>query len=130
MPVLVRYVALQIPGWSLASLAAYSAWNWWAVSWELALGALACWVAKDFMLYPFVRKAYALGPSKLIGPEQLVGSLAVADDALTPGGYVRVQGERWQAESSRPVAPGANVRVRAVRGLTLQVEPADDAPDP
>jgi membrane-bound serine protease (ClpP class) len=42
-------------------------------------------------------------------------------------GMVRVHGELWRAESSRPVQEGETVRVLRVEGLKLYVEPADVA---
>lgn len=129
MPVLLRYVLLQLPGWALASALLYAARSEWGLSGPLALGALAVWIAKDFVLYPFVRSAYALAPSRLIGPEQLIGREGVAEDALSPLGHVRIGGERWRAESSHPVPPGGRVRVRSLVGLTVQVEPVGDSND-
>jgi membrane-bound serine protease (ClpP class) len=60
----------------------------------------------------------------MIGPEALVGAVGVAQQALTPQGQVLVHGELWLAESANPVAPGTSVRVRAVDGLKLLVDPA------
>lgn len=59
------------------------------------------------------------------GAEGLVGEegralTAIAADAT---GQVGVHGEIWRATSSNPIAPGTRVRVAAVRGLTVVVEP-------
>ena len=40
-------------------------------------------------------------------------------------GQIRVHGEIWRATSAVPLAAGRGVRVTAVDGLTLLVEPAD-----
>jgi membrane-bound serine protease (ClpP class) len=63
------------------------------------------------------------------GKEELIGAHGVALAQLTAGaeGMVRVHGELWQAESSRPVNEGEAVRVLRVEGLKLHVEPADVA---
>ena len=59
-----------------------------------------------------------------VGLETLVGRRAVVVTALAPRGQVRVDGEIWQACSPRAAAdPGADVVVRAVDGLTLEVDP-------
>ncbi|MBM7062307.1 nodulation protein NfeD [Pseudomonas sp. UL073] len=63
------------------------------------------------------------------GDAGLVGSLAAvaavqADDPL--GGWVQLQGERWQVRSSAPLWPGQRVRVVAREGLRLAVEAADN----
>ena len=86
-------------------------------------------LAKDLVLYRFLRHAYADGPSEVIGPEVLVGARGVAEGDLAPSGYVRVRGERWRAEALAPgIAGGAAVIVRRVRGLSVQVEPLDEPP--
>lgn len=59
-----------------------------------------------------------------VGVDTLVGRPATVLTALAPRGQVRVAGEIWQAESPQPVDPGVAVVVRAVHGLTLEVEPA------
>jgi membrane-bound serine protease (ClpP class) len=46
-----------------------------------------------------------------------------ARTALEPTGKVFVHGEYWDAVSSAPVASGGEVRVVAVDGMTLRVEP-------
>ncbi len=63
------------------------------------------------------------------GKEELIGSRGVAVARLSAGaeGMVRVHGELWRAESSRPVQEGEAVRILRVEGLKLYVEPADVA---
>lgn len=58
------------------------------------------------------------------GREGLLGQLAQVRNRLAPEGYVHLEGERWRARSiGRPVEPGEEVRVLAVQGLELTVEP-------
>lgn len=59
----------------------------------------------------------------MIGPDALVGAVGVAQQPLAPRGQIIVHGELWLAESDAPVAAGESVRVRAVDGLKLLVEP-------
>jgi membrane-bound serine protease (ClpP class) len=61
------------------------------------------------------------------GKEELIGShgIAVAQRAAGEEGMIRVHGELWRAESSRPVQEGETVRVLRVEGLKLYVEPVD-----
>ena len=63
------------------------------------------------------------------GKEELIGSQGVAVEPLPAGaeGMVRVHGELWRAESSKPVQEGEPVRILRVQGLKLYVEPADVA---
>jgi membrane-bound serine protease (ClpP class) len=63
------------------------------------------------------------------GKEELIGSQGVAIGPLAAGavGMVRVHGELWKAESSKPVQEGEAVRILRVEGLKLYVEPAEAA---
>jgi membrane-bound ClpP family serine protease len=61
-----------------------------------------------------------------VGVETLVGRTARALSGIDSSGQVRVEGEIWSARSETSIAPGAEVVVRAVEGLTLVVEPAGE----
>jgi membrane-bound serine protease (ClpP class) len=64
------------------------------------------------------------------GSEELIGAIAEVREPLDPTGQVFVSGALWQARVSEgTIAPGNRVRIRAVDGLTLHVEPVAD-PDP
>ena len=56
------------------------------------------------------------------GPESMVGGSGRALQDFTGQGQVRAFGEVWQAQSDKPLAKGAKVRVKAVNGLVLTVE--------
>lgn len=62
----------------------------------------------------------------MIGPEALVGAVGVAQQPLAPAGQILVHGELWQAESTTPIAAGERVKVRAVEGLKLLVDPVQE----
>ena len=57
----------------------------------------------------------------------LVGATGEVSERLAPSGQVRVLGEIWEARSSSELPPGSRVRVVAVDGLILEVEPVDEA---
>lgn len=59
------------------------------------------------------------------GQEQMVGATGEALDTFDSHGYVRVHSERWEAKTLRPVTKGQRIRVRAVEGLTVTVEPLE-----
>jgi len=59
----------------------------------------------------------------LMGGEGMIDEIGQARTALAPVGKVFVHGEYWDAESSSPVESGAEVRVVAVEGMKLRVEP-------
>ncbi len=55
---------------------------------------------------------------------RLTDSLCEVLPATADASWVRCHGERWMAQSSQPLQAGQQVRVRARRGLVLDVEPA------
>jgi membrane-bound serine protease (ClpP class) len=57
----------------------------------------------------------------------LLNEVGQARTALSPDGKVFVHGEYWDAISSAPVDAGASVRVVAIDGMKLRVEPAGQA---
>jgi membrane-bound serine protease (ClpP class) len=59
------------------------------------------------------------------GQEGMIGEIGVARTALGPDGKVFVHGELWNATSRAAIAEGARVRVAAIDGLQLMVEPAE-----
>ena len=59
----------------------------------------------------------------LMGGEGLLNEIGEARTTLAPTGKVFVHGEYWDAVSSSPVEQGGEVRVVAVDGMKLTVEP-------
>ena len=66
-----------------------------------------------------------------IGREWMIGTVGVARDAVDPEGVVIIDGAPWRARTQRatPIAEGDPIRVMALEGLVLTVEPADEADD-
>ena len=64
-----------------------------------------------------------------IGRESMIGEVGSAFDAIAPDGVVTVLGAPWRARTNRatPIAAGAAVRVVAIDGLLLEVEPLEGA---
>jgi membrane-bound serine protease (ClpP class) len=58
-----------------------------------------------------------------VGAEALVGRTAKVVRACRPLGYVRLDGELWQARCSQGADRGDEVSIRGLDGLTLVVEP-------
>jgi membrane-bound serine protease (ClpP class) len=58
------------------------------------------------------------------GHEQLVGGRGEVVEWRDMSGHILIRGERWKAVSNAALAPGQPVRVTALDGLTLTVEPA------
>jgi membrane-bound serine protease (ClpP class) len=61
------------------------------------------------------------------GQEGLVGARGVVTVVDEEGTWARVQGASWRVRSREPLAPGADVRVEKVDGLTLEVSAAGQA---
>ena len=64
-----------------------------------------------------------------IGREWMIGEEGTAVSAIDPDGVVEVGAGRWRARTNRatPVAAGEVVRVAAIDGVTLEVEPLEGA---
>lgn len=86
----------------------------------LLIGAFLLWVVMRFLRF---RRVTPMG-----GREEVIGAVAEATRHFTEHhqneyhGYVRVQGERWQAHSATPVAEGERRCVNDVHGLVLILE--------
>ena len=63
------------------------------------------------------------------GVDNLIGATGEVATPLAPVGQIRVLGELWEARSSSELPGGTIVRVVAMDGLTLDVEPVDPSPD-
>lgn len=61
----------------------------------------------------------------LTGSQAMIGNLAITRTPLSPIGQVEVRGELWQArlEGLSELPTGVVVRIRAISGLQLVVEP-------
>jgi membrane-bound serine protease (ClpP class) len=61
------------------------------------------------------------------GESGLIGEIGITRTALNPSGKVFVHGEYWDATSPVPLPENARVRVTAVEGLRLRVEPLPES---
>lgn len=124
MAVFFRYLFFQIPGWTIAGVAAIALVQWEIIPRWLALLGFGGLVVKDLVSFPFLRSAYE-GKVKS-GSEALVGKKGIAQDNLAPEGYIRIHLELWRAttESSRQIiAAGTEVEVIRAEGMRLVVRP-------
>ncbi len=60
------------------------------------------------------------------GAEEMIGSHGRVIGWSGRGGRVRVLGEIWQASATAPLRRGQNIRVTALKGLTLEIEPLSE----
>ncbi len=59
------------------------------------------------------------------GAQGMIGEVGEVKRRLAPAGKVFVHGELWNAVAKQPIEEGRRVRVVAVKGLLLEVEPLD-----
>jgi membrane-bound serine protease (ClpP class) len=62
-----------------------------------------------------------------LGRGWLIGLEGVATSGINPDGLVEVEGAPWRALTNRatPIQQGEGIRVVAIDGLTLEVEPLE-----
>jgi membrane-bound serine protease (ClpP class) len=87
----------------------------WGV--PLVAAAAAVEVAESFFWIWLSKRKRAM-----VGAEALVGRTATVVRPCRPLGYVRLDGELWQARCAEGADRGTDVRVTALEGLTLIVE--------
>ena len=89
--------------------------------WGLIL-MMAALGAYDYITYRLGKEA--LDKKPMVSPD--VGSKCQAVVPLTPKGYVRVNGELWQATSSSTINAGEEVIIVGIKRMTLVVSPAEN----
>lgn len=119
-----RYILYQAPGWLAIATVLIALHIGFDLSPWISGIIVLLLLAKDIVMYPVVRHAFAAAPHPTHA--RLVGRVVVAESGPGRSSYVRVDGELWQAataDDSRPIAPGSRGTVVGLRGLTLLVEP-------
>jgi len=94
-----------------------------AVSW-LVIVAVCAGVAL-FMLSGMTAMLRARFSTPTIGREGMIGQMGEATTGIDPEGMVDLRGGKWRARTNRatPIPAGERVRVVAIDGLLLEVEP-------
>jgi membrane-bound serine protease (ClpP class) len=92
--------------------------RWWVLA--LVIGGSVV-----FMLSAMTAMVRARFSTPTIGREDLVGEMGSAEVDVDPDGVVRVRDALWRARTNRatPIRAGDAVRVVAVEGVVLEVEP-------
>jgi len=96
------------------------------VAWSVIGGIAAGGLAFAMLIGRVAVSAYKR--QVVTGREQMIGGRGEVLEWNDTAGRVLVHGERWRAVSTAALRPGQPVRVTALDGLTLNVEP--DATDP
>jgi membrane-bound serine protease (ClpP class) len=91
---------------------------WWVL-------VLVCGATLLFVLSGMTAMVRSRFSTPTIGREELIGETGTAEVGVDPDGVVRVRDALWRARTNRatPIAAGDTVRVVAVEGLMLEVEP-------
>jgi membrane protein implicated in regulation of membrane protease activity len=97
----------------------FLSWPW---NFMVIVGAALGEVAEAVVGIRYTRRRRAS-----VGVETLVGASASVISPLAPDGQVKVNGEIWEAHSDCEAQVGQTVRIIAINGLTLEVEPGTDS---
>jgi membrane-bound serine protease (ClpP class) len=91
---------------------------WWIL-------VLVCGSTLLFVLSGMTAMVRSRFSTPTMGREELIGEMGVAEVGVDPDGVVRVRDALWRARTNRatPIAAGDAVRVVAVEGVLLEVEP-------
>ena len=94
--------------------------SWWVI-------ALVCGGTVLFMLSGMTAMIRSRFSTPTIGREELIGEMGVAEVDVAPDGVVRIHDALWRARTNRatPITAGAEIRVVAVEGIVLEVEPPE-----
>jgi len=92
-------------------------------------GTLHSCIGIDALIYRVEQTSLARGDLEASGNNNYAATAIRARTPVAPGGegQIDIRGEIWRAESAVALEPGTAVRVLAVNGLTLMVEPAGAA---
>lgn len=96
-------------------------------SWiTLAVGIIGALLAMIGGMPPMVRTRFS---TPTIGRDWMIGEVGVARSGVDPDGVVTVRDSPWRAHTNRatPIEAGDGVRVTAIDGLVLEVEPLEGA---
>jgi membrane-bound serine protease (ClpP class) len=83
-------------------------------------------VSAGFFLFVVGAAVKARQRPVVSGQEEMLAAEGVVIDDFQGSGWIRVHGEVWGAESSVPLKSGDHVRVTAIDGLVLKVQPKEN----
>lgn len=79
-----------------------------------------------FWLVSFLVKLRRRGA--VSGRESIVGGIGTATESFDGDGHIWLESETWAVRSAVPIEKEQKVRVRAMKGLVLEVEPVSESP--
>lgn len=100
--------------------------NFVTLSWSVILSVTA--VSALFFLFVITMGLKAQRPKSVSGINALIGKRAETISTLDLSGEVKIMGETWKAVSlTRKINQNEKVIVKEIKGLTLYVQPIDEA---
>ena len=96
--VLLRYLAFQAPSWVLWGIVLYMIRRFMGFPAWIVWAAISIWIAKDFLMLPFVWRSYEI---ELEQRHPLTGAEGVVEKPLAPTGYIQVRGELRRKREKR-----------------------------
>jgi membrane-bound serine protease (ClpP class) len=100
--------------------------NFVTLSWSVILSVTA--VSALFFLFVITMGLKAQRPKSVSGINALIGKRAETVSVLDLSGEVKIMGETWRAVSlTRKINQNEKVIVKEIKGLTLYVQPIDEA---
>ena len=126
---LLKYSLLQIPALALIILVLVLLQTWIAIPAYVVWGLPILWLLKDIILFPLTWRSYESLSRHAHHP--MIDRPGIAQQDLTPSGYVRVGSELWLAEvvgDEGYIKKGERIRVREVKGLKLLVDREGETP--
>lgn len=99
---------------------------------QISLPLIGAFAAASAAVFIFViGAALRARQSKIVsGMEAIIGAAAEALEDFDSEGRVHAQGENWHARSTQPIRRGQALRITAIDGLTVHVEPTDEQHPP
>jgi membrane-bound serine protease (ClpP class) len=92
-----------------------------SIAWPVIAAVIVASLGFTLLIVPMAVRAYRR--KVITGPDQMIGARGEVIDWRGQSGHVLVLGERWNASSGAHLTKGNAVRVMAIDGLLLQVEP-------
>ena len=120
---ILRYSLFQIPALLIVIMVVLLIDKFYIVDNVIIIGIILLWMLKDIMLFPFVWKSYSLKDSDKLN--LLIKEHGTAISSLRPKGFIKINGEIWQAElldESVGINEGDTVEIVEVNGLVLKVK--------
>lgn len=119
---ILRYSLFQIPSLTIIALIVFFVNRLYDLNIIIIVGIISGWILKDIFLFPIVRKAYHIKENDK--SKMMLYEKGVAVKKINPMGYVRINGEIWQAELTDindPINKNDPIEVTEICGLKLKV---------